>query len=167
MTLTALEIKQQRFRARLRGVDPQEVEAFLEQAAGAFEELQRENHRLSDEVKRQKNNIEEYKRREGTFKIALLNTQKVIDQMKANARKNAELIVGDAEIKAAKLLQQAQKRFAQLQDDITELKRQRVQLEVDISAVIESHRRLLAVREETAKTWDEKDDKVKVLKPSA
>jgi cell division initiation protein len=167
MTLTALDIKQQRFRMRLKGVDPREVEAFLEQTAGAFEELQRENHRLTDEIKKLQRDIAEYKRREGTFKLALLHSQKVIDQMQANARKQAELIVADAEVKASKLLQQAQARFAQLQDDIGELKCQRAQIEVDISAVLETHRRLLTVRDENNQIWDEQDDKVKVLKPSA
>jgi len=51
MALTPLDIQQQRFRVSFRGYDPKEVEAFLEQAANAFEDLQRETLRLADETK--------------------------------------------------------------------------------------------------------------------
>lgn len=165
MTLTALDIKQQRFGTRLRGFDPKQVEAFLEQAAADFETLQRENHRLADEVRRLQGDTEAYQRREGTFKLALVHSQKVIDQMQLNARKQAELVVAEAETRAAKLLQQAQRRLIRLQEDIAELKRQRVQIEVEIGAVIESHRRLLDVGRQAVSEADANDAKLKVLAP--
>ena len=87
MALTPLDIQQQRFRTGFRGYDAKEVEAFLEQAANACEDLQRENLRLIDEVKKMQGEKGEYQRREGTFKRALLHSQKVLDQMQENARR--------------------------------------------------------------------------------
>ena len=104
MALTALDIQQQRFRTKVRGLDPKEVQAFLEQAAAAFEDLQRENHRLTDEDRQLRGEIEEHRKREGTFKRALMQSQKVLDQMTDNAEKQADLIVAEAENKAEKLL---------------------------------------------------------------
>lgn len=164
MPLTALDIQQQRFRTKVRGVDPKEVQTFLEQAAAAFEDLQREHHRLTDEVRQLRGEIDEHRKREGTFKRALMQSQKVLDQMKVNAEKQADLIVTEAENKAEKLLHQAQRRLSQLQEDITKLKRQRVQIEVEIGYVIESHRRLLTLGQEQIRATDEQDDKLKVLK---
>lgn len=166
MALTPLDIQQQRFRRRLQGYDPREVEAFLEQAAAALETQQRENFHLAEEIHQLQAEIEQHQRREGTFKRVLLHSQKVLDQMKSNAEKQADLIVVDAESKAAKLLQQAQQRLAQLQDHIGQLKRQRVQIEVEIGAVLESHRRILSLSQEQISANDDQDDKVKVLKPS-
>ena len=164
MALTALDIQQQRFRTKVRGIDPKEVHAFLEQAAAAFEELQREHQRLSDEVRQLRGEIEEHRKREGTFKRALMHSQKVLDQMKVNAEKQADLIVAEAENKAEKLLHQAQRRLSQLQEHITKLKRQRVQIEVEIGSVIESHRRQLTLGQEQVQAMDEQDEKLKVLK---
>jgi cell division initiation protein len=164
MALTALDIQQQRFRTKVRGLDPKEVQAFLEQAAAAFEELQRENHRLTDEDRQLRGEIEEHRNREGTFKRALMQSQKVLDQMTVNAEKQADLIVAEAENKAEKLLHQAQRRLSQLQEHITELKRQRVQIEVEIGSVIESHRRLLTLGQEQIRALDEQGEKLKVLK---
>jgi len=164
MALTALDIQQQRFRTKVRGIDPKEVQTFLDQAAAAFEDLQRENHRLTDEARQLRAEIEDHRKREGTFRRALMHSQKVLDQMKVNAEKQADLIVAEAENKAEKLLHQAQRRLAQLQEHITKLKRQRVQIEVDIGSVIESHRRVLSLGQEQIRATDGQDEKLKVLK---
>jgi cell division initiation protein len=164
MALTPLDIQQQRFRIGLRGYAMKDVEVFLEQAANAFEDLQRETHRLADENKKLQSDIEEYQRREGTFKRALLHSQRVLDQMQENARRQAEVIVAEAETKAEKLLQHAQNRVAQLQDSIADLKRQRIQVEEEIMFVIETHRRMLEAGRESARESDEQADKLKILK---
>jgi cell division initiation protein len=164
MALTALDIQQQRFRTKVRGIDPKEVQTFLEQAAAAFENLQRENHHLTDEARQLRGEVEEHRKREGTFKRALMHSQKVLDQMKVNAEKQAHLIVAEAENKAEKLLHQAQRRLSELQEHITKLKRQRVQIEVEIGSVIESHRQLLSLGQEQILASDEQDDKLKVLR---
>jgi cell division initiation protein len=51
-----------------------------------------------------------------------------------------------------------------LHEDITELKRQRVQIEVQISSVIEGHSKLLEISKEGMKEMDDEDAKVKLLR---
>jgi cell division initiation protein len=84
--------------------------------------------------------------------------------MKDNARKSAELIIAEAEVKAEKILNKAHNRLAQLHEDISELKRPRMQIEVQISSVIESHSKLLEISKDGTKEMDEEDAKLKVLK---
>jgi cell division initiation protein len=134
--------------------------------AETVESLQKENQNLGDEVRRLELEIQGYRKREETFKRALLNSQKVLDQMKDNARRSAELIIAEAEVKAEKILNKAHNRLAQLHEDITELKRQRTQIEVQISSIIEAHSRLLEIGKEGMKESDEEDAKVKLLKKS-
>jgi cell division initiation protein len=166
MKMTPLDIQQQQFKTRFRGFDVREVDVFLEQMASAFETFQRENENSQEEIRRLELEIQGYKKREDTFKRALLNSQKVLDQMKENARKSAELIIAESEVKAEKILNKAHNRLAQLHEDIAELKRQRTQIEVQISSVIEAHSKLLEISKEGMKEMDEEDDKVKVLKQS-
>jgi cell division initiation protein len=166
MKMTPIDIQQQQFKTRLRGFDVREVDAFLEQMASAFESFQRENENSEEEIRRLELEIQGYKKREDTFKRALLNSQKVLDQMKENARKSAELIIAESEVKAEKILNKAHNRLAQLHEDIAELKRQRTQIEVQISSVIEAHSKLLEISKEGMKEMDEEDSKVKVLKQS-
>jgi len=166
MKITPLDIQQQQFKTRFRGFDIREVDAFLEQMADAFETLQKDNQNRSEAVRRLELEIQGYKKREETFKRALLNSQKVLDQMKDNARKSAELIIAEAEVKAEKILNKAHNRLAQLHEDIAELKRQRTQIEVQISSIIEAHSRLLEIGKEGTKESDEEDAKVRLLKKS-
>jgi cell division initiation protein len=166
MKMTPLDIQQQQFKTRFRGFDVREVDVFLEQMASAFEAIQRENENSQEEIRRLELEIQGYKKREDTFKRALLNSQKVLDQMKENARKSAELIIAESEVKAEKILSKAHNRLAQLHEDIAELKRQRTQIEVQISSVIEAHSKLLDISKEGMKEMDEEDNKVKILKQS-
>jgi cell division initiation protein len=166
MKITPLDIQQQQFKTRFRGFDVREVDAFLERIAESFEGLQKKNEAIGEEVRRLELEIQGYRKREETFKRALLNSQKVLDQMKDNARKSAELIIAEAEVKAEKILNKAHNRLAQLHEDIAELRRQRTQIEVQISSIIEAHSRLLEIGKEGMKESDEADDKVKLLKKS-
>jgi cell division initiation protein len=164
MNITPLDIQQQKFKTRIRGFDVREVDAFLEQVANVFESQQRTHKDMQEEVRRLELEIQGYRKREETFKRALLNSQKVLDQMKDNARKSAELIIAEAEVKAEKILNNAHNRLAQLHEDISELKRQRTQIEVQIGSIVEAHSKLLELSKEGAKAMDEEDAKVKLLK---
>lgn len=163
VNLTPLDIQQQRFKTRFRGFDIQEVDMFLDQMADAFESLLKKNENLKEEFRRLQLEIQGYKNREDAFKRALLNSQRVIEQMKENAQKSAELIVAEAEVKAEKILNKAHNRLAQLHEDIAELKRQRMQIEVQIGSVIEAHSKLLEISKEGMKAMDDEDSKIKLL----
>ena len=164
MKTTPLDIQQQQFKVKFRGFDVQEVDRFLEQIAESFEILHRENEIAREKVCRIKLESQGYKEREETFKRAMLNSQKVMDQMKTNARKSAELIIAGAEVKAEKILNKAHNRLAQLHEDMAELKRQRMQIEVQIRSVIETHAKLLDIGKEGMEAMDEEDSKLKLLK---
>ena len=164
MQFTPLDIQQQQFKISFRGFDVREVDAFLEQIADTFKSLQSNNISLQDEISRLKLENQGYRRREETFKRALLNSQKVLEQMKKNAQKSAELIIADAEVKAEKLLNRAHNRLAQLHEDIAELKRQRIQIEIQVRSILENHTKFLDLGKEETEVRDEEDAKLKMLK---
>jgi cell division initiation protein len=159
-----LDIQQQQFRRRFRGFDIQEVDDFLEQMADAFELMENKKANLQDNLRRMQSEIQGYKEREESFKKAMVNSQQVLDQMKTIAHKKAELIIAEAEVKAEKILNGAHNRLAQLHEDIAELKRQRMQIDVQIRSVIEAHSKLLEMSKEEMQTLDEKDSKLKFLR---
>ncbi len=164
MGITPLVVKQKEFTTRFRGFDVQEVDDFLEDITteldhlnNTIQSLQEKNHRLNLEN-------EGYKKREGSMKNAMIQSQKVLDQMKDNAKKSSQLIIANAEVEAQKMLNMAHKRLSQLHSDIIELKRQRIQLEMQISAVLESHSKMLEMTKEENKVSDETDSTIKFIK---
>ena len=163
MKISPLEIAQQQFRLRFRGFDVREVDNFLERMADAFESIGQENKHLQEENRRLEDDIQGLREREDSFKRAMLNSQKVLEQMKANARKAAELITAEAQVHAQKLLNGAHNRLAQLHQDIAELKRQRMQIEVQIRSVLEAHTKLLEMGQTKMGATDQDDSKLKFL----
>ena len=81
INITPLDIQQQKFKTKFRGFDIQEVEVFLEQTADAFEALLKQNEHLKEDSRRLHLEIKGYKNREDAFKRALLNSQRVIEQL--------------------------------------------------------------------------------------
>jgi cell division initiation protein len=165
MKLTPLDIQQQQFKVRFRGFDVREVDRFLEQAADALTDIQERAKRQEEEIRRLRLEKQGFKEREETFKRAMLNSQKVLEQMKENARRSAEVIIADAEVKAEKILNRAHARLSQLHEDIAELKRQRIQIEVQLRAVLDAHTKMLEIGKEGMDALDAEDAKIKVLNP--
>lgn len=163
MDITPLDIQNRQFRVKFRGFDVKEVDSFLEQVAETLSAFSDKAQRLERALERSRSEVSAYRDREETFKRALVNSQTVMEQMKSNAKKSADLIVGDAEIKAEKLLQRAHKRLSQLHEDISELKRQRQQIESRIQSIIETHTKILETGKEEMKAHDEQDDRLQLL----
>ena len=164
MKITPLDIQQQQFRVRFRGFDIREVDAFLETMAEMFASLDRENESLKVENQRFRKEIKKHMEREEAFRRAMLKNQKVLDQMRENAQKSGEIIIAEAEVTAGKILNKAHNRLAQLHEDISELKRQRIQIEVQIRSVLDAHTKLLEMSNEYMKAVDEEESKIMVLK---
>jgi cell division initiation protein len=164
MKITPFDIQQQQFSVRFRGFDVREVDSFLEQIVDEFETMIRENADRQREIQRLRGEIQEHRDREEALKDAMVNAQKTLDTMKINAEKEAELIVAEAEVKAEKILSNAHNRLTQIHEDIAELKRQRMQLEVELETVLETHRRLLEMSTEAMDAKETSEEKLKYLK---
>ena len=83
--------------------------------------------------------------------------------MKENARKSAELIISNAELKAEKILNRTHNRLAQLQEDIAALKRQRIQIETEIRSVLEAHSKILEMEIKEKEVLDDEESKVRIF----
>ncbi len=164
MGITPLVVKQKEFTTRFRGFDVQEVDHFLEDVARELDQLNHSIQTLHEENHRLNLENQGYRKRENAMKNAMIQSQKVLDQMKENAKKSAEVIIATAEVEAEKMLNRSHKRLSQLHSDIIELKRQRIQLEMQISAVIESHSKMLEMTKEENKVADETDSALKFIK---
>jgi cell division initiation protein len=140
---TPADIRQQQFSTGWRGFSALEVKAFLEQVADAVMALRQENEILRADLERQEAELGEFKKREQLLKDTLINAQQVIETMKANAQKEGEIIIHEAEIKAEKMLQEAFSRQGKLRNDLDELKRLKATFNAQLRGILDSHQRLL------------------------
>lgn len=143
MKLTPLDIQQHQFRSVLFGLDPKEVDAFLDLVGGAFEDLIRQHHDAVDEVRRLRASLEEFRDREKTLKETMITATKIAEDVKQGAQREAEAVISQAEVQAEKLVQNAHTRLVRILDDINELKRQKAQFEGSLRSLIDTHGKLL------------------------
>ncbi len=162
--ISALDIRERQFRLRFRGFDVREVDEFLDEIAEVVNTLAARNAALENQVRKLKAEIVERREREAAVTQALHESHGSIEKMKENAQRSAELLVSEAEVRAERILNRAHNRLAQLHEDIAGLKRQRVQIESQIRAILESHSKLLDVSKEEMTAADEDFSKLKFLK---
>lgn len=123
--LTPLEIQKQTFARAIKGYNPDDVRAYLHLVAEEIERLIRDNDRMTREISVLREDLDEHSQRERILKDTLLSAQKVSEDVKANARKEAELIVKDAELLAERVVSQAMNRVADIERSIGDLKVER------------------------------------------
>lgn len=123
--LTPLEIQKQTFSRTIKGYNLDEVRAYLHLVAEEIERLLRDTDRLARENAMMKEDLEDHSNRERILKDTLLSAQKVAEDLTGNARKEAELIVKDAELLADRVIGQAMHRVGDLEKAIQDLKIER------------------------------------------
>lgn len=160
MNITPLDITQKQFRKVFRGLDPEEVEAFLALVASEFEALVKESLALREDNQRKADDIAEFRSRERALQETLVTAQKASEEIRDAARKEAEITISDAELQAEKIVQAAHSRFLRIVDDINELKRQRLQFETNVRTLVESHVKLIDAFREPGR-----DDAVQYMPP--
>ena len=141
--VTPIDIQQKRFHVVFRGYERMEVEMFLDLVRDEMEMLLREATEQRDFRQSYDERLRELNEREETVKNTLLMTQKLIEDQKDNARREAEVIIKDAEVRRLQLLNNAQDEKARLDVDIQELKRRKHHFLQDVKKVVQMHQEMV------------------------
>ncbi len=122
MNISPLDIRKHEFRKSLRGFDVEEVSAFLDLISVEYENIVRENALLNEKLKEYNNQLKKYHDIEGTLQETLLSAERAREETVNTAKKQADVIIREAEVKAASIIEDGRKVFARLRNAIVELK---------------------------------------------
>lgn len=149
MKISPLDIQQQQFKGKMfGGLDPEDVDAFLQLVAGELEDLIRENTELKEQARRVAADMEEMKEKEVTLRDTMLAAQRITDEMKANSQKEATLLISEAELKADTILADANRKLADLSNQTQDLRRGKVQFETALKSLLDTHYKMLSMNDE-------------------
>jgi cell division initiation protein len=126
-----------------KGYDPQEVDAFLDDVAEDYEALLKEAALLKEQIGAQEERARGVTERERLLQETLVTTQRLVEEMQANAKREADLIVRDAELTGEKAVEAARGEEAKIRADILALKRMRRQLVEEVNSTLARYQRLL------------------------
>ena len=139
MRITPLDVRKQEFRRVMRGLDADEVYAFLSTVAGEYEAVLNDNKALRERLIELDDKVQEYRAIERTLRDTLLTAERVTVDAKDNARREAGLIVKEAQLEAQKSLRDVTSEGARLRQEVQRLRSQRDAYIAKMKVVAESH----------------------------
>lgn len=138
-----MQIQVKDFTKALRGYDVNEVRDFLDEVAKQVESMAYENKTLRDKIREKELSILEYRDRESMLKDTMYTAQRVNEDIKKDASREATNIMTQAKLKADSMVRQAQQELKALVEETTRLKKQRLELSAQLRTTLETHLRLL------------------------
>lgn len=143
MAITPNEISKMTFPQKLRGYDPQEVDDFLELVAEELTARLTEVERLERESREYRRRLEEAHERQEKLQEAMLHAQRLSQDIQDNARKEAALLLKEAEVAADSMVSQAIEQATRIESKIVELRSQRRDLQLKFRNTLDHYRQLL------------------------
>jgi len=119
MQMSGSLIRKQSFRKKFQGYDPGEVSTFLDEIAGEFDDLVAGHAELSTRVTELETRLADYTSVEKVLQETLTQAQDTSTKTIEHARKEAQLIIRDAELRAAQLLDKSKNDLTALKEQVT------------------------------------------------
>lgn len=143
MPLTPLDIHNKEFSRRLRGYDEDEVNEFLDQVIKDYEAIIRENKDLQEKILTMEEKVKHFATIEETLSKTLIVAQETADEVKNNSKKEAQLIVKEAEKNADRIINESLGKSRKIAIEVEELKKQASIYRVRFRSLLEAQLELL------------------------
>jgi cell division initiation protein len=121
MKITPLDIKKQEFKRVMRGYDQVEVDTFMDMMANEFEELLKQQKDVRDKIVELETQLKDYRQIEKSLQQTLMQAQETTGRMYDSARKEAGLILKEAELKAAGIVEKANNDLVRMEHELKQL----------------------------------------------
>lgn len=104
--LRPLDIQNKEFTKKLKGYDCDEVDTFLDEVIKDYEQLCKDNQALRDKLGLMTKSLESYRLIEESLKKSLEVADRTADDIKKNAKAEAQTIISKAKLDAGRLSKQ-------------------------------------------------------------
>lgn len=128
--ITPMDIHNKTFSKKLRGYADDEVNSFLEEVASDYERIYREHREMEEQMDSLKSRLAHYEKMEATMSSTLVMAQETAENVKTTAKKEANVIVREAQNKAAQIVAGAEAARRKMNADV-------VKTEGDLNLYIE------------------------------
>ncbi|CCH47604.1 DivIVA domain-containing protein [Pseudodesulfovibrio piezophilus] len=164
MTVSKIDLLNKQFSRRMFGYSRIEVDQFMLELAEVLGNAADRRKNLKRKIRQLEHSVKEYRQRDETLRDTLVSTQKMVDDLKVSASKEAQLIMDEARAKADATVQKGHNRLAQIHEEIEALKRQRSRFEIELKGLLKSHLEMVELSEPGRDQVEELESKLKYLK---
>ncbi|GEO25099.1 septum formation initiator [Alicyclobacillus acidoterrestris] len=138
MPLSPIDIHNKEFSRSFRGYNEDEVDDFLERVIQDYEGLIRQNKQLEEEINRLNEKLAHYDSLENSLSKSILVAQETAEELKGNARKEAQLIIREAEKNADKIVSEALNKARKIALDMEEMQKQAAVFRARFRSLVQS-----------------------------
>ena len=146
MKISLINITKQDFNKKMRGYDPEEVQAFLEKLASDIEEIQNENEDLKKQLNEAGVKLSEFRRIEKNLQSTLLKAQESSAKAIESTKKQTNLMIKEAEIKSSQILEKARESANEIRNAVISLREERDLIVAKLKSIVNSQAHLLDVK---------------------
>src|SRR5205814_5575426 len=132
MSLTPVEIMHMTPGKGLFGYKRAQTDRLLSEVAASFEDVWRERADLADKVDQLEDDLVRYRELEALLRTTLVSAEKAAVTLKEQARKEAELVVAEAQSEARSITRRARAEHDRL---LTEVRRMRSLLRAALATI--------------------------------
>lgn len=143
MKLSPLDIQHMEFSRTMSGYHKQQVREFLERIADEREELLRDMQSLRDDMAKKDKRIEELQSTEMELKRTVIAAERIANELKENARREAELMIQEAEQRKREVLRETEERLARGRASLERLDREQRLFREQFRGMLEAFSRSL------------------------
>lgn len=143
MRIAPIDLAHKSFHRKMMGFDPEEVMDFLRLVAEEMESLIKERNSLKETLREKDLAVAEYRERDELLKSTITTATRMSEKMQVDAEREARLIINDANQKADVIVREARDSLKRIYNEITDLKRVRMQFENNLKAIIQSHMQMI------------------------
>lgn len=147
MKITPLDIKKQEFKKVLRGYDPIEVDAFLDTLSNEFSEMLKQSKEVREQFIEMEVQLRDFKQKERDLQQILMQAQETSARSVDNARKEGELIIQEAELKASQIIDHARMDVMKAKEELSNLKAKKEVLVSRLKVLLNSELELIKALE--------------------
>jgi cell division initiation protein len=130
MSLTPAEIRHVKLGRRPLGYDRDATDKLLVDIVASFEQVWRERADLRDENEELESELSKQKEIEGALRKTLLSAERMAEDVRGQARREADVIVSEARSSARDIVSGAENERERIQSEIRRLRN----LEIDVRA---------------------------------
>jgi cell division initiation protein len=110
LSISPLDVRNQIFKKKLRGYDADEVKIFLDAVADRMEDMIKEKEDLEKENSALRERSNTFAELETTLRETMVTAQRICDEAKVNAQKEADIILHQADLDAQARAAEASKK---------------------------------------------------------
>ena len=160
--LTPNDISSKKFEKSAFGYKPEEVDAFLSEILGSYNEMYQEKTAAEEKLLVLAEKLEEYRANEDSLKTVLLGAQKLGENIVRDSKAKAEVMLADAENQVKQVFSESESKIIKEKDTLATLQKETADFKKRLLAMYRQHLELISLMPENNEEKAEETEEVQI-----